>query len=211
MPIASSFLAHTDIEARKQNKEHHEPQMPGTVLHHSQLGGHRRVLLTTCQVQIVKNDGSTMKVRALLDSNPFTLFITESSAQCLHLQHQHHSMKVIDIGSCATQLSSHEMVELNILNHWGKTLVVEAVVLPKVPICTPGSVDLLLGADIFSCTMLQGWGFGLSGSPSAFKTCFSWMLVGATHTSSHNNSLSWFLCCFAMYYCESHSALAGLM
>ena len=122
-------------------------------------------------------------------------------------------MKVGVIGGSATQLSSRGMVDLNILNGRGKTMAVEAVVLPQVttnlPSClvpfnhkwkhlsnirladpdfgTPGSVDLLLGADVFSRTMLHGRRFGPSGSPSAFKTCFGWVLVGDTHTSSHSN------------------------
>ena len=55
---------------------------------------------------------------------------------------------------------------------------------------TTGSVDLLLGADIFNRTMLHGRQFDPSGSPSAFRTCFSWVLVSATHTSSHSNWLN---------------------
>ena len=93
------------------------------------------------------------------------------------------------------------MVDLNVLKGRGKSLAVEAVVLPKVTINvpshpapfsrkwkhlsnirladpdfgTPGSVDLLLGADVFSRTTLHGQRFGRSDSPSAFKTCFGWV------------------------------------
>ena len=35
---------------------------------------------------------------------------------------------------------------------------------------TPGSVDMLLGADIFSHTVLYDRRFGPSGTPSTFKT-----------------------------------------
>ena len=89
----------------------------------------------------------------------------------------------------------------------GKALDVEALVLPKItsvlpshPIPysrkwkhltnisladpdfgTPGSVDLLLGADVFGRAVLHGRRFGPSGTPSAFKTCFGWVLAGVIH------------------------------
>ena len=40
---------------------------------------------------------------------------------------------------------------------------------------TPGRIDLLLGADIFSRVILHGWWFGPPGSPSAFETQFGWV------------------------------------
>ena len=48
---------------------------------------------------------------------------------------------------------------------------------------TPKAVDLLLGADIFSRVVLHGRRFGPSGSPSAFKTQFGWVLAGTTGCS----------------------------
>ena len=205
---------HNDKEAPKLAKVvSPSKQRPGTVTYHSQSGGRQPVVLTMCQVRIVSADGSMTKARALLDSASSTLFITESLAQRLHLQRRRHSMKVGGISGSATQLSSRGMVDLNILNGRGKTMTVEVVVLPQVttdlPFCsvpfnhkwkylsnirladpdfdTPGSVDQLLGADVFSRTMFHSRRFGPSGSPSAFKTCFGWVLVGDTHTSSHSN------------------------
>ena len=43
---------------------------------------------------------------------------------------------------------------------------------------TPSSVDLL-GADMFSRVVLHGWRFGPSGTPSAFKTQFGWVLTAS--------------------------------
>ena len=63
--------------------------MPGTVTHHSDLGGHQPVVLTTCQVQIVNAEGSTKKARALLDAASSTLFVMKSLAQHLHLSRWH--------------------------------------------------------------------------------------------------------------------------
>ena len=205
---------HIDKEARKQTKRvSPSNQMPGAVTHHSDLGGCHPVVLTPCQVQIVSADSTTTKARALLDLASSTSFVTESLAQCLHLRRRHHSIKVGGIDGSTTRLSSRGMVDLNISNHCGKTLAVEVVVLPKVttnlascPVQlnrrrkhlsnirlanpnfgNPGSVDLFLVADVFSRAMFHSWRLGPSGSPSAFKTCFSWVFVGATHTSSHSN------------------------
>ena len=177
-----------------------------------EVGGHNSVVLM-CEIQIVCADGCTMKARALVDLASSTSFITETLAQCLHLRRQRHSMKVGCIGGSASQLSSCGMVDLSLSSRHGKTLTVEVVVLTKVtnnlPFCSvpfshrwkhlsnihladadfssPGSVDLLLGTDVFSHTMLKGRRFGPSGSPSAFRMCFGWVLVGATHTSGHRN------------------------
>ena len=43
---------------------------------------------------------------------------------------------------------------------------------------TFSSVDMLLGADIISHTILYGRQFGPSGTPSAFETTFGWILAG---------------------------------
>ena len=50
----------------------------------------------------------------------------------------------------------------------------------------PWFVDLLLGADMFSRVVLYGRRFGPSGSPTAFKTQFGWVLTGSVQ--GHNNS-----------------------
>ena len=161
---------HNEKEADKQTKQvSPSNQKPGTVTHHSQFGGCYPVVLT-CQVQIVKADGSTTKARALLDSGSSTSLIMESVAKRLRLQLWHPFMKVDGIGGPTTWLFLRGMVHLNISNYRWKTLAVEVVVLPKVttnlPSCsvpfnckwkhllnicladpnfgTPGSVNLLL-------------------------------------------------------------------
>ena len=105
--------------------------------------------------------------------------------------------------------SSQCMVDFKIksLGSEGKTLDMEALVLPKltsvlpshpIPFShewkhlrnisladpdfgTPGSIDLLLEADIFSHALLHGRQFDPSGTPSTFKTCFRWVLAGVVH------------------------------
>ena len=53
--------------------------------------------------------------------------------------------------------------------------------LPDPDFRTLGSFDLLLGANIFGSAVFGGQRYGPSGSPSAFKTHFSWILAGTVH------------------------------
>ena len=43
---------------------------------------------------------------------------------------------------------------------------------------TPGRVDLLLGADVFTSILRDGRRTGPRGTPSALNTCFGWVLFG---------------------------------
>ena len=47
----------------------------------------------------------------------------------------------------------------------------------------PGSMNILLVADVLSCTVLHGRQFGPSGSPSAIKTTFGWVLAGSVRVA----------------------------
>ena len=111
---------------------------------------------------------------------------------------------------------------VNPVRSGGKTYKIEALVLRKitlnVPLCSvafnkdwkhlsnltlvdpefevPGSVDVLLRADVFSRTVLHGRQFGPLGSPSAIKTTFGWVLaisVQAMGTQSQQDN-----CCLAI-------------
>ena len=158
-----------------------------------------QLYLVCVGVQIVSADGSTMKARALLNLASYTSLIMESLAQCLCLRCRHHFMKVSGISSYTARLFSRGMVHLNISSHEEKSLALEAIELLKVatdlPSClvpfsqkwkhlsnicltdpdfgTPGSTDVLLGANVFSSTILHDWWFGHLGSPFAFKTYFA--------------------------------------
>ena len=175
--------------------------------HVSQLHNCRQVLLMTCRVKIVAPDGSTTHARALLDSASSTSFITERLVQRLRLVRRNCSVKISGIGATSDQPSSRGITNFNIArtDNWGKTIPVEALSLSEItsdlplhPVTfdgkwkhlqglqladpefgEPGKIDLLLGADIFSQVVLHGRRFGRSGSPSAFKTRFGWVLTGA--------------------------------
>ena len=107
--------------------------------HTSQSSSSHQVLLMTCQVRLTSPDGHTTKVRALLDSASSASFITEHSAQHLHLWRRHHGMKISGIGGATTQSPSWGMVDFKVtsLGCEGKNLEVEALVLPKIPSVLP--------------------------------------------------------------------------
>ena len=143
--------------------------------------------------------------------------------QHLRLLRHHNSMKINGIGGAMTKSPSRGMVDFKItsLGSEGKTPEVEALVLPKItsvflshPVpfnCkwkqlmdisladsdfgTPGKVDLLLGADVFTHTVLHGRQFGPSGTQSAFKTCFGWVLAGVVHSCQQRDQTG--TCCFS--------------
>ena len=108
--------------------------------------------------------------------------------------------KVSRIGGGIIHLSSQASVNFTVkpVHSAGKTHKIEALVLqkitPNIPSCSvafnkdwkylstltladpefgvPGSVDILLEADVFSCTVLHSRQFGPPGSPLTIKTTF---------------------------------------
>ena len=153
------------------------------------------VLLMTCQVVIRGPNGSTARARALLDSGSEASFITERLAQQLRLARRRGPM-ITCIGETTPHIRPKGLVDIDVtdVHQTGKVHSVQALVLTKItsntPACpvfekrdwthltdlsladpdygTPGSVDLLLGADVFSRVVLHGRRFGPSGTPSAF-------------------------------------------
>lgn len=152
-------------------------------------------------------DGTTTQARVLLDSTSSTSFVSERLAQCLHLPRLRRQAQITGIGSLAHQSLAQTVVHINVapMLPTGERLEVEAIVLLKVTsdlplhpvpfnhewyhlsgICladpdfgSPGPVDVLLGVDIFSNVLLHGRRSGPSGSPTAFETCFGWVLSGS--------------------------------
>ena len=107
-------------------------------------------------------------------------------------------MKFGVIGGSAIQLSSRGMVDLNILNGRGKTMAVQAVVLPQVTTHLPSrwvsfnrkwkhlsSVDLLLRADVFGHPLLHGRRFSPSATSFDANTAMKQNALEHIVTHSH--------------------------
>ena len=58
---------------------------------------------------------------------------------------------------------------------------------------TPGNIDFILGADVFSRVLHYGQQFGPPGSLSTFKTVFGWVLVGTVNERPCKHPIK--LCC----------------
>ena len=179
----------------------------------------------TCKVIICGPNGSTAQVRALLDSSSEASFITERLAQQLGLSRRHGPM-ITCIGESTPHIQPRGLVDIKVtdVHQKGKVHPVHALVLSKItsstPACpvleqqnwshltglsladpdygSPGSVDLLLGVDIFSWVVLHSRQFGPAGTPSAFtvgtpsafKAQFGWVLTGSIGQDNHKK------CCY---------------
>ena len=163
----------------------------------------------TCQVNIVGLDGPTTQVRALLDSASSTSFVTERLVHHLRLALRNHSVKVSDIGATSTQPSSLGVTNFRISHphNKGKILPVEALIVTKItfdlplhPVSldtkwkhrdgleladpefgTPGKVDLLLGADIFSKVVFTAGGLTLQPHRQVSRRKFGLVLAGTVN------------------------------
>ena len=176
-------------------------------------------LLMTCQVRIKAPDGTSIKVRALLDSGSTSSFVFERVAQSLGLKRSSRCLSVSGIGGMPhkSPLSSVSTFEISSLYQPSAKHVITAIVVPRVtcdlplrPIydhsgwhhlsnitladrdfATPGKIDLLLGADVYSDVLLNGRRCGPHNTPTAFETQFGWVLTGrASATSASNHVLA---------------------
>ena len=192
----------------------------------SQSGHQQQVLLITSQVIAVGPNGISYNARALLDSGWSASFISEWVAQHLRLCSQQQDSKVSGIGGGTVHLSSQAFVNFTVkpVHFGGKTLKIEVLVLRKItsklPSCSvafnrnwkhlsnlsivdpefgvPGSVSILLAADVFSRTVLHSWRFDPSWSPSAIKMTFSWELAGSVLTAGIQSQQQEYNYCLAV-------------
>ena len=163
----------------------------------------RQLLLMTCRVLVMTPDGRTMQVRALLDSASSASFVSNRLVQQLCLPRHHRQAQIVGVGGLTHQRLGQSVVRFSVAPLFA--LQIEAFVLPTVTsdlplhsvpfdynwyhlsgirladpdFGTPGNIDLLLGADVFSDIVLHGRRSGPSGSPAAFETRFGWVLTVA--------------------------------
>ena len=167
----------------------------------------RQPLLMTCRILVSSPDGFTTQARAMLDSASSSCFVSERLAQHLRLPRSRRLVQITGIGGVSHSSVNQSVSHFRISPIWrgdGESMEVEAIVLPKVtsdipvhPVSyasdwhhlsgiqladpdfgTPGSVDVLLGVDVFTSVLLHGRRHGPSGSPVALETRFGWVLAG---------------------------------
>lgn len=170
------------------------------------------VLLSTALVEVLDNRGHYQKIRAIIDTGSQTSLITQKCANRLGLPRNKIYSEIQGIGEMG--INSHlGCVSLSI-RHTNKThsdLLLNAIILPR--ICSdlpstilpkdgwnhiknlnladpefykPGTVDLLLGADLFPLIIRSGRVLGNTNEPIALDTIFGFILMG----KFENNHLS---------------------
>ena len=172
------------------------------------------VLLMTCRVEVMAPDGSVTQARALLDCAASTSLITERLANKLHLPRRRSNLKINGVAGFNVRPRGIVSFKVKGVRGGEKQIEVEASVLPKVtadlptvpvsPVTrwkhlsdleladpdyrVPAGVDILLGGKVFSKAVLHGRRFGPAGAPSAFKTCFGWVLNGEVNGETREPS-----------------------
>lgn len=191
----------------------------GNVMHSNHtinVHSFRQVLLATAIVKVQGNSGEWIPLRALLDQGGDGCTITEAASQLLHLPINRQSVEIKPLGGGAP-LISHKLVELNIksvynnafkvtapavvLNTLTDTLPASYIKVEKWPhinglqladpeFFKPTKIDLVLGADVYYCALMDGLLKGPMGTPMAQQTKLGWILSGPIATAnSITNSL----------------------
>ena len=184
------------------------PTLP-SVSSHTATGLRSNSLLMTCQLMVSSPNGLSIKARALLDSGSSVSFVSERVAKSLHLHRSQQFTTISGIAGLTHSSSSHAITTFHVSPMMCPTkyFEVSAIIIPKVtcnlPVCplpsasepvwqhlkglqladpnfgTPSDIDVLLGIDIFTATLLQGRRTGPPGYPTAIETEFGWVLAGS--------------------------------
>lgn len=180
------------------------------------------VLLATALVKVKSKNGATHILRALIDMGSQGSFITESAAQILGLKKFPMNCTIKGLGNNGSSLSSNSMVIFNAYSRYQQNFAtpVKAYVLKNLTRMLPSektphnedwshlhqleladpdyrnprSIDLLLGADVYSDIVTEGLKKGPRGAPMAQNTHLGWILMGKlsnTETShSYTNAIT---------------------
>ena len=166
----------------------------------------------TCRVDVTAPDSSVTQAKALLDCAASTSLITERLANKLRLPRQRSHYKISGVAGFNVRPRGTVKIKVAGGRGGGKPIEVEASVLPratndlpKVPVFpvtrwkhlsnleladpdhgVPAGVDILLRGKVFSSkVVLHGRRYSPARAPSAFKTCFGWLLNGEVNSETH--------------------------
>ncbi len=162
-------------------------------------------LMMTSQVRLTGPTGMTVIVRALLDSASSLSIISSHATRMLALSRRGGSVCIQGVGS-ATHTSSSPLstVTLSPVHNTGWQREITVAVLNKVTrdlpmqgassvrslshikelkladnqFDSPGTIDILLGQDIWQELFLPGEASGPPGTPMAWLTVFGWVIMG---------------------------------
>ena len=201
--IKAQTITTTCTENPLQSLEEYTPQVPTTYTAlKTEIRG-CKVLLVTALVLAKSRDGTTHTLRALIDQGSQASFITESASQLLGLRRTRIQGHVTGINSTKT-MQTRSMIESLVLTSLDKeyNISVDAYVLNTLTtilpahniICswpqisklkladptysTPGRIDLLLGAEVYSRILLDGLHKSPQASIIAQNSHLGWLLSG---------------------------------
>ncbi|KOB64170.1 Uncharacterized protein OBRU01_24464 [Operophtera brumata] len=183
----------------KQEKESDTSKDQQVVL--TNLGDRSLVLLSTAKIEVKDSNGQFQTMRALIDSGSQAHFITERAADLLGIERTLSSRKISGLGQSTSSVSGVIPLDIGV---GGRVLFnIKALTLPTIcgkmpamklnkstwkhvqhlpladPEChLPATIDILLGAEIFSSLLLNGVVSGGPNKPSALNTVFGWLLTG---------------------------------
>ncbi|XP_026743358.1 uncharacterized protein LOC113505051 [Trichoplusia ni] len=180
----------------------------------SKGGVRSQVLLATALVRAVGKNGGMSTIRALLDQGSQASFVTERTVQSLGLHKKAVEGSITGIGG-HNKLSLNSVVEVKIQSRINSSfeLVVKAYVLKSITSLLPGGeisyldwtqvsdmeladpgynkpdkVDMLLGAEIYSQVLQNGFKRAPDGSTIAQATSLGWILSGTVASASQQTS-----------------------
>nr|CAI5832090.1 unnamed protein product [Callosobruchus analis] len=172
----------------------------------------KNVLLPTIQMQVHKGDGEAVIVRGLLDSGSQVSLISSTLVNRLRLKTFNSHLNIVGVADNATlsrksvNLTIESLVHeyqiqvscsvvnviTNILPQWeleGEGIIPTQIKLADSTFITPGDIDILLGANIFFDSLLNGT-VKLSNGLILQNTLFGYVVSG----SIAHNELSNLLC-----------------
>lgn len=169
------------------------------------------IILSTALIKIRSASGNFEYCRALIDQGSQVSLITEEAAQLLGLPRTISNIEISGVGVSKQKPCNHKInieirpyfsntSELNVTVHIIKKITgqipIEPIndnkekwknlVLADPNYDSPGKIDILLGADVFSNLIVKGIKIG---NPTAVKTKLGWILNGMTNTVRHSNNV----------------------
>ncbi|XP_045451572.1 uncharacterized protein LOC123660559 [Melitaea cinxia] len=170
----------------------------------------QEILLATALINVQAVDGSLHTMRALIDQGSQTSIITENGAQRLGLPRKHCKGVILGVGAkennCKgtmniTLLSCHDSYQLNldvfIMRHAVNNLPNKSFSKPSweyiknIQLADPEfyrsrTIDLLLGADVYSSIIMGGIIKENDNMPIAQQTRLGWILCGSVKSYNCN-------------------------
>jgi len=162
------------------------------------------ILLATAQVLVTAANGEETKTRALIDQGSEISLVSERIVQLLHLNRNRSSISLIGVGGKrANQTKGSTSFTIRSYFNSNSEITISAHILPKLTssipsfnvrnndwphlkgltfadpnFSSPGPIDIILGADVYSQIIEDGIIKGDSHSPIAQRTKFGWIISG---------------------------------